>query len=312
MSRCSIRAVCESPTRIVWFVEFVWKAVCGRPCNRRAEGDYSAPGATCLERFARFVSPSRDPRPVSRTWLEVQGPLGARREALREGLTSIGGPGCDIALPVESTDQLQVWNRPPRMLFLGRGARPSLSGAPFEERMLSPGDRIEWRGHVLVYGDDAPPEQATLEELPVLPGAPILMDAAPDPLALRVRAGLACELGLVEPKAAKRWRERVVAGSFDADACARELATDLRGPDAERRLLERSGTLLRDFLMAPLLSGARGAARKAREKARGLVAYIVSQAVALLVFTLIVGAILLVLRSQGRSIDAFLDVVLPG
>jgi hypothetical protein len=99
---------------------------------------------------------------------------------------------------------------------------------------------------------------------------------------------------------------------FRINACARELATDLRGPDAERRLLERSGTLLRDFLMAPLLSGARGAARKAREKARGLVAYLVSQAVALLVFTLIVGAILLVLRSQGRSIDAFLDVVLPG
>jgi hypothetical protein len=266
-----------------------------------------------LERFARFVQRSS----VSGAWLDVQGPGGPRRESLREGLTSIGRSGCDITLPVESTDQLQVWNRPPRVLFLGKGTRPSVSGAPFEEHALRPGDRIEWHGHALVYGAEpraeaAPAELATLEELP-LAAAPVRADeGASDVLALRLRAGLACDLGLVDTKTAKRWRERVVAGSFDPDACARELVADLRTPDAERRLLERSGTLLRDFLMAPLLSGARGAARKAREKGRGCLAYLVSQAVALVVFTLIVAAILLVLRAQGRSIDGFLDAILPG
>lgn len=229
-----------------------------------------------------------------------------------EGLTRIGGPGSDVLLPGAGEDQLHVWNRPPRLVFVGRGARPIAEGRAFEERALRPGDRVEWAGHVLVYGGEASgSDQASLEELPaegvVVPSGP----RADERLAARVRAGLACELGLADPQAQKRWREAVVEKRFEPDACARELLPGALGAEAEQRLLERSGTLLRDFLMAALLSGSAGARRKLRESSRGFVAFLLTQGLALLVFAALVATTLLVLRVKGTSIDAFLDRFLP-
>lgn len=247
---------------------------------------------------------------MSGGWLDVRGPSGARREALREGLTRIGSTGCEILLPGAGEDELHVWNRPPRAVFLGRGPRPLAGGEPFEERALRPGEVFEWAGHVFVYGGEAASRDlATLEELPL---APARLDGPEARLTLRLRAGLACDLGLVEGAVAQRWREAVQAGRYDADACARELLPSPLGEEAEQRLLERSGTLLRDFLMAPLTSGAAAVRRKLRASSRGLAAFLLTQGLALVVFSLLVLAALLVLRGQGKSIDAMLDRLLPG
>jgi len=252
---------------------------------------------------------------VSGGWLDVQGPAGTRREALLEGLTRVGGPGTDIVLEglAPGSDELQVWNRPPRLLFLGRGERPRVDGREVDEHPLRPGDRLLWGGHTLTYGGEAAhTDVAALEEIPLPVVAPPLATPSASRLSTRVRAGLACELGLADPRAVKRWREEVLAKRFDPDACARELLPNTLGAEAEERLLERSGTLLRDFLMAATLRGLRGAGRRVREKTRSLVAFLVAQTVALLVFLALVAAALLVWRAKGTSIDAFLDRFLPG
>lgn len=247
---------------------------------------------------------------MSGGWLDIRGPAGSRREALLEGLTRIGGAGCEIVLAGAGDDQLHVWNRPPRAVFLGRGPKPVAGGQAFEERALRPGDAFEWAGHAFVYGGEAASgDVATLEELP-LASAPA-RDGPDSRLTLRLRAGLACDLGLVDGATAKRWREAVQAGNYDADACARELLARPLGTEGEQRLLERSGSLLRDFLMAPLLSGAAAARRKLRESSRGLVAFLLTQGLALVIFTLLILAALLVLRGQGKSIDGILDRLLP-
>lgn len=247
---------------------------------------------------------------MSGSWLDIEGPRGARREALADGLTRIGGVGCDIRLDPAGEGELQVWNRPPRMLYLGRGARPTSGGKAFDELALRPGERVQWAGHVLVYGGEvAPSDEAALEELPL--AAPVV-DPSSARFSARVRAGLALDLGLVDAPVAKRWRENVLGERFDADACARELLPGALAPEVEQRLLERSGTLLRDFLMAALLDGSAGARRRAREKARGLAAFLITQGLALVVFTLLVLAALLLVRAKGTSLDALLDRFLPG
>jgi hypothetical protein len=250
---------------------------------------------------------------VSGSWLDVRGPSGARREALLEGLTRLGGAGADVVVPVVGEDQLQVWNRPPRVVFLGRGPRPTVRGEPFEERALRPGDGFEWAGHAFVYGGEAAVEhQASLEELPAASGGARELAALDARLALRMRAGLACALDLAEPAAAKRWREAVQAGRYDPDACARDLLARPLGTEGEQRLLERSGSLLRDFLMAPLQSGPAAARRKVRESTRNLAAFLLAQGLALIVFALLVLAALILVRARGTSLDALLDRFLPG
>jgi hypothetical protein len=63
--------------------------------------------------------------------------------------------------------------------------------------------------------------------------------------------------------------------------------------------------------MAPVQRGVRGAGRKMRTAARGGLAFLLAQAVAIVVYSLLVLAALLVTRSgSGRSIDAILDSIL--
>ncbi|NOT30498.1 MAG: hypothetical protein HOP15_08635, partial [Planctomycetes bacterium] len=89
-------------------------------------------------------------------WLDIEGPSGSRRAPLNEGLTRVGGAGADIRLGGPEAgpggDELHVWDRPPRMLFLGGGARPTCAGQPFDERGLRSGERVQWCGHALTYG----------------------------------------------------------------------------------------------------------------------------------------------------------------
>ena len=74
---------------------------------------------------------------------------------------------------------------------------------------------------------------------------------------------------------------------------------------------ERAGRLLRDFLMAPTMRGARGerAAACVRRPAGG-VAFVLAQGIALAVYTLIVLVAMLLLRVRDVSFDALLDRIL--
>ncbi len=252
---------------------------------------------------------------MSGSWIDIRERELERREVLREGLTRFGGSGADIPLKGVGDDQLHVWNRPPRAIFVGRGPRPHRNGQPFEEAGLRPGDRIEWAGIVLTYGGEAAAEDlAVLEELAA--SAPQADRAEAFEwrarVARRVLAGLACELGFADPQAAKHWRQAVLENRFEADECALALLPAHLGPGVEHRLMDRSGTLLRDFLMAPFLSGAPGKRRRLRGATRTLLAFLLAQGLALLTFALIVLAALLVLRVQGFSLDELLDRIVPG
>lgn len=249
--------------------------------------------------------------------LELHSADGVRREALREGLTRVGGGAAEIALAGVGTDQLWLWDHPPRARFEGLGSAPRLNGAVLGEHALAPGDRIDWAGVTLVFvaareGAADEPRLALLEELvePAAPVTPAASSSDEERLARRVRAGIACELELAERGTLKRWQEAVLAERFEPDACARELLAAPFAREAEQRMLERSGTLLRDFLMSSYLRGAKGAGRKLRGGLRNVLAFLLAQLVALVVFSLIVVAILLVLRVEGESLDAWLDRVI--
>jgi hypothetical protein len=119
------------------------------------------------------------------------------------------------------------------------------------------------------------------------------------------------ELGLADRAAARRWQEAVLRGEFDPDAAARELEQGASAVPGDPRLLERSGRLLRDLLMAPYQRGLRGAGRRVRGAARSGVAFLVAQVVIVLVFALLFAVVLLVVRLRwGWSVDGFLDRVL--
>jgi hypothetical protein len=164
--------------------------------------------------------------------------------------------------------------------------------------------------------------QASLEPIPVDPPARAraAAPAAPsDPGAFaqlpawrRIKAGMLVELDLADRQLARRWQTAVRQGEFDADACTRDLLGspgDHSGVgDEDPRLMERSGRLLRDLLMAPVLRGARGASRRAREAARGGLAFIVAQFLVLSIYSVLVLVALLLVRVRwNASIDGFLD-----
>ncbi len=251
-------------------------------------------------------------------WLDISDASGTRREALRDGLTRIGGVDGEIPLEASGSDQLHVWDRPPRAIFVGGGTAPTLNGRALDEEQLKPGDQLEWHGVKLVYGGEAAPDDhAALEEIPLAPPpAPAAAQPAvvarglppeEDKVWKRLQAGLLVELSMADRVTAKRWQDAVMRDDFDADQCAREILARSPGRGGDPKMIERSGRLLRDLLMAPLLSGSRGASRKARQAAKGGMAMILSQGIAFVVYSLIVLAILLLLRLRGVEFDALFD-----
>ena len=117
------------------------------------------------------------------------------------------------------------------------------------------------------------------------------------------------DLGLAERKTLKHWQAEVVASRFDADVAARELSATAQTP-GEGILADRAGRLLRDFVMAPTLRGAQGAARAARQRTKSGVAYLLAQGLAFAAFTLILLLCMLFLRLKGTSFDEFFDRIL--
>ena len=252
---------------------------------------------------------------MTESWLDIQGPDGARRATLRPGLTRIGGAGADVVLPGVADGELHVWDEPPRLVLVAGDERPQIDGRAVEELDLVPGTRVRWRGHQIVYGREERP--AVLEEIPLDPPAAAAPAAGapgagtPDGRAwARVRSGMLAELGLADRKVVKRWQEAVLRNEFDADAAARDLAGSAQTGADDPRVLERSGRLLRDFLMTSLQRGVAGASRKARTAAKSGVAMVIAQFLALAVFALVIFVILMLARIKwGISVDRALDAV---
>lgn len=257
---------------------------------------------------------------MTERWIEITDANGTRREPLRAGLTRVGAGDAEVVLSGAGADELHVWDDPPRAVFVGAGPQPRCAGAPFAERGLVAGDRIEWAGALLRIGE-GPASEASLEEIveparaPAAPGpgadAPSAGERGEGERTLaRLRAGLLVDLGLTDPSVVKRWQRAVVDGSFDPDLCAGAVAAASRAGADDSRMVERAGRLLRDFVMAPTTRGARGASRRVRQAARGGVAFVVAQGLALLVYSVIVLVALLLLRVRDVSLDGFLDRIL--
>jgi len=128
-------------------------------------------------------------------------------------------------------------------------------------------------------------------------------------------AGLCIEQNLADRAIVKRWQKSVHEGGFDADACAAEILEQV-GPKVGQssELLARAGGLERDFLMHSLQTGARGVTRKVRRATRGFMALMVANLVAIAAYSLVVGAILILLRhlykwSYDGAIDRVVDLV---
>lgn len=125
----------------------------------------------------------------------------------------------------------------------------------------------------------------------------------------RLIAGLLVETGLADKSAAKRWREAVLSGSWDADACASEIVASAP-PSAysEQKLQERAARLERDLLMAAHMRGVRGASRRVRGATRSATAFMVANIVAILVYSAVIAALLIIARiGYDWSIDGLID-----
>lgn len=253
---------------------------------------------------------------MAKAWFDVTKGGAPRREVLEDGLTVIGGEDGGIPIPASGADRLHVWSEPPKLIFVGQGEGPRVNGLPVQEAELRSGDRIEWAGAELVYGE--PEKVAALEEVPIPPPMPASSAAtAPADLGLdqdawdRVKAGILVEVGLADRGAAKRWQEAVKRNEFDPTACAREILSRSQVPLGDPKVRDRAGRLERDLLMQPLLRGVQGASRRVRTQAKGGAAFLISQAMAIGVYTVLVVVAAILARMQWDwSFDEHIDSVL--
>jgi hypothetical protein len=256
---------------------------------------------------------------VKESWLEIEVGGVTSRADLRSGLTRLGGEGCDVVIPGAPEGELHIWSDPAKLIHISGGISPLVGGKPVVEADLSSGETILWQGVRIVFRGARP----VVEEIVIEPSAPAPTPAPTRPLAAiaaidpderawtRVRAGLSIDLGLVRGKVVSRWQEAVLRNEFDADVCAREVLDEGALPLDDPRLVERSGRLLRDFLMASLQRGVQGAGRKIRSQARSGTAYLMANAIAITVYSAIVLAVMLLMRLKwNTSFDAFFDFIL--
>ena len=251
---------------------------------------------------------------VSERWIEITDSEGTRRALLRDGLTRVGGGG-EVGLAGTGDDQLHFWDEPLRVVFVGAGAPPVSGGATFEERSLSVGDAVQWNGATLRVVDGAT-EEAVLQE--IAPVSPVPVAAVPqpplaipeeDPVIARVRAGPARRPGTQRSGGSSNaGRSRSSTGpSTRTCAPTRSRPRRVSSEVGDGRMRERAGRLLRDFLMASTMQGARGAGRRVRQATRGGVAFFLAQGFALLVYSLIVLVAMLLMRVKDFSFDELLD-----
>ena len=245
-------------------------------------------------------------------WLEVELPAGKRKHALAPGLTRLAAEGGDIQIPGAGQGELHLWDRPPKLLYLGAGGQPRVNGKACDESALSHGDAIEWGSVRLTFGfDDG---QAALEEIPVA-ATPAAVPAsalaeADERLWRRLKAGMLVELGLGDKAAARRWQDSISRGGFEPDSCARDLLGGVDVSASDPRLVERSGRLMRDLVMVPVTRGVRGAGRKLRGAARSGLAFAVMQLVVFAITAMLVVVAMFLGHLNGWSIDEFFEGIL--
>ena len=252
---------------------------------------------------------------MQEAWLDVHQGGQTNRYAFSGVRTRVGGEGCDVVLAETpgvpaSSSELHIWMSPPRVVYIGRGDPPLLDGRVLEQAPLESGSSLQWRGAVLVFGQGA----SVLEELEEDLGQDASDGAAgaiPDEVAGRIRSGLLADLNLTDKQAVKRWRAAVIASEFDSAACARELLAGEQVPPGDTRMLERATRLQRDLLMSAHQRGVKGVRRKARAATRTGAAYVLANLIAILIYTLVVLAVMLLVRVEyGTSFDGFIDRIL--
>lgn len=281
---------------------------------------------------------------MTNAWVEISTGADKRRHELPGGLSRFGGPTSDLPVPQPGADELHFWNDPPKLILVGGTTTPLVNGRAFQEVALADGDSVQWGGAVLVFSveDDVLTEIELTEPVsasgppgrvaPVVarPGvavasAPATVSAAgPEGMSgdaarswRRLFAGLLVELKLANKAETKRWQASVLRNEFDADACARDLIEKSGVPENDPRVLERAGRLERDLLMSSFQQGVRAAGRRARRAAKGGAAFFMVQGIAILVYTLLIVAMLLLARvryeiSLDGIIDSMLEAVTPG
>lgn len=240
--------------------------------------------------------------------IDIEGPDGAREHHLDRALTRVGGPGADVVLKGISRGELQLWNDPPKAVWLGGADGPKLNGKSLDESLLADGDRIDWAGWRLVYREST--MEAVLEE--VTAPTPAVVTRVVQPEAWRrIKAGILVEQGLAEHQIVKLWSDAVVRGEFQPEACARELLADNRIADDDPRVLERSSRLLRDFVMTPVSRGARGAGRKMKGAAKNTAAAAVAQFIIVGIILLMTFVAMVLARLKWDiSFDGWIDGIL--
>jgi hypothetical protein len=242
-------------------------------------------------------SESTIPGPVSDAWLEIEvGGIRSRAD-LRKGLTRLGGPGCDVVIPGAPEGELHVWSDPPKIMRIAGRAELEVEGRCAEECPLESGVRIRWAAITMVYKVDQPVLQEIAFSTPGPAPATVVARRPSDPedrAWQRVRAGLAIDLGLVEKRVVGRWQDVVLRQEFDADACAREILASTE-----------------KFLMTSLHRGVKGATRKMRSQAVSGSAFLMANAIGILIYTGIVLVVMLLARFKWQtSFDALFDTVL--
>lgn len=240
-------------------------------------------------------------------WLTLSIDGESRRVPLRAGLNRIAGATPDVAVEVDG--ELHLWDDPPKVVHVRGPELASGSGAAGQGELgLENGTRFTWSGIEFTYGCDPP----VLEEVPMAEAEPeAVLTGAELAAWRRVQAGLLVELGVADRAGVKRWQDAVKESRFDPDACSREILEDSRFDRSDVRFPDRCGALLRDFLMTPLMTGSRGAGRRARGAAKNGVAFLIAQLVAILVYSLLVAVVLVLARAKWDvSFDGWIDRLL--
>lgn len=89
---------------------------------------------------------------VNAGWLEWKDGDRTQRTPLRAGLTLIGGVDGDIPCQASGSDQLQVWDDPPKLVLVGAGGLPRVGSREGSELTLEPGDVIRWHDSEFAFG----------------------------------------------------------------------------------------------------------------------------------------------------------------
>jgi hypothetical protein len=257
---------------------------------------------------------------VAEAWLDIElEGAPSRRQDLKRGLTMVGGKQGDVPLAASGADRLHVWDDPPKLIFVGSGARPAVNGVVCDECELHSGDVIEWYGARMGFGsakgvvsrETAAPKVASAAPAPFVSApTPAGMPSVDEQMWRRVRAGMLVELGLGSPKAAARWQDASRRNEFEPDACARDILASQETTDVEGPLLERTSSLLRELLMAPV-AARRAERRTPKPKRMNIFLIVLGQLIVLSTYALVVLIALFVLRQRWHlSIDTFLDKII--